>query len=277
METLDLSLVVLQIQATNPDAVAALRNSHNKDYLVVNEQPIAKALNRSVREKTPRVERKISQAVLRTDRHPRDLLGGWSFGRAEICDLIIGTQSQGIRDVNFKINYNWASLSLVLTNFSSHGTIIVDSATGSEETVMNSRAILENEQYRIIAGAIELMLQIPRRNEVIQMQYNANVQHMKRVVQQAIPFMSGLKIQSSGTITPAIVGRDRKFALREILGSGHQAVVHKAYDYATGDVFAAKKYKLKKRGSTKSMSTELGILTTLQHVSFVSQDKQFSG
>lgn len=270
---MDLSVTVLQITASQIEAIASLRHPHNHQFLVSDNTSTRRATPKRRRENTPSVEPEQVQAVLRTDHYPFDPLLEWVFGRGddEQCDFRLGTREQGVSARQFRIGHNWEAMTLVLTNLASKGTKCVDPSTGRLKRIMTSRAILPNEEYRIFAGAIDLTLRVPPRNDVQQARYEANLQVLKQEINQATPSIGGLRMRASQAVTPVIVGRKRRFVLQDQIGVGVTGSVHRAVDYETGDVFAAKTYNLD--GSTnkvlKEMLNEIKILQGLDHVSII--------
>jgi hypothetical protein len=271
MDKIDLSTIVLQITALNREAITALSHPHNKAFLISIELSDQKPVPRRTREATPSTSSRSVRALLRTDCYPFDPQFGWVFGREdEECDFFLGTREQGVSRKHFRVDHNWQSMTLVLTNMSSNGTRWTSPATGQVERVMTSRAILPGEQYNISAGAIDLILQIPPRDEDQQALYDSNIHRLRMEVENAMPTMNGLRVQPPGKVTPMIVGSKRKFVLQKVIGTGAMALVHRAVDFETGDVYAAKEYKLDEHTDFHllSMLNEIKILQGLKHVSW---------
>lgn len=189
------------------------------------------------------------------------------FGRAgDRTDFVLGTQDQGVSQMHFRVDHNWKTINLVLTNLSGNGTSWIDPETGQREIIKTSRAILGNDQYRITVGVIELTLQIPPRHEKQQAEYEANLRRLRKEVEHAIPKFGGLAIQRRGTITPMVVGRKRKFVLRRIIGAGVMASVREAVDYETGDLYAAKQCRVTNE-NLNSVLCKIKIMRRQKHVS----------
>ena len=270
MDQIDLSRTVLQISAFEENSIKALNNSHNQGFIVSDKLSERPSLSRHQREETPSVEPRTVLAVLRTDHYPFDPLLGWVFGSdEETCDVLIGTRDQGVSRKHFRIDHNWRTMTLVLTNISTHGTHMIDPETGDSHRITTSRAIFGTEQHRITLGAVNLTLRIPSRNQAQQAGYSLSIQRLGQEVVQATPSIRGLNIQSTGAVTPAVVGRKRKFVLRGVIGNGAMATVYKAIDAETGDLFAAKEYDFgdKLEARLRSMRNEVKILQKLKHVS----------
>ncbi|OAP62697.1 hypothetical protein AYL99_01924 [Fonsecaea erecta] len=270
MAQIDLSTVVLELTAVNSDAITSFRHPDNEAFLVPVEPSDQEPVHRRAREGTPLANSQSVRAFLRTDCYPYDPLLGWVFGRKdeeEECDFFLGTKEQGVSRKHFRIDHNWKAMTLILTNMSGHGTKWASPDARNSDRVMTSRAILPGEQYSISAGAVELILQIPARGEDEQANFDSNIGRLRLEVEEATPTMNGLKIEPPGPITPLVVGRQRRFVLQNVIGSGAMALVYKAVDFETGDVYAAKAYKLAENTDLHllSMLNEIKILQKLEH------------
>lgn len=266
MDKLDVSFVILQITSSNEDAVSALKHPNNKQFLV----PTTRASSRRKREGTPLLEHHSVSAVLRTDHLPFEPGLGFVFGREEDdTDFVLGTLEQGISQKHFSIDFNWQSKTLLFRNLSGNGTIWTDPETGQNEKIMTSRAIVGSKQYRVTAGFVDLILQIPQRDEQQQARYNKEVQHLCNEAEKATPTIDGLKLRRPGKATPMIIGQKRKYILGRVIGTGVTAIVHEATDHETGDRYAAKEYTFDRQTEAvlKSMSREISLLQELKHVS----------
>ena len=82
---------MLQIIASNIDAISALKDPRNVDFLI-SVKSKKKFAPRHVREGTPLIEYYLVCATLRTDHYLYDLLRGWVFGRNKNgTNFILGT------------------------------------------------------------------------------------------------------------------------------------------------------------------------------------------
>lgn len=287
MDEFDASLTVLQIKARNDDAVSALKLPQNANFLVKPANLERKiAAPRRKREGTPLVKSQSVLAVLRIDRLPYDATRGWVFGRYddgreenigeghgkeadeedEGVDFVLGTVHQGVSKRHFSIDYNWEAKTLLLKNLSDNGTVWIDPETGTEERIFSSRALLGTINYSFSAGTVDLVLQVPPRDDIQQAKYNVEFERLRTEAYKAVPKMHGLEVAPIAEETPLVIGK--KFKRGRAIGRGATAVVYEVTNYETGDRLAAKSYSY--TGQTeavlKSMTLEIRLLQKLKHV-----------
>ena len=264
---MDVSSIVLQITAANDDATVALKDPCNSAFLMPrSNHPKSPTLEYGQRDNTPSIDSSSVCAALRLDHYPFDPALGWVFGReADSVDFVLGSRSQGVSHKHFRIDHNWNAMTLVLTNLSGNWTEWTNTETGEVEKLTGSRALVEAVPYRVGAGTVRLMLQIPVRNPDQQIRYDVRVQKLRDEVALAAPIMKGLTVASLvEEPTPHVAGH---FVLGRVIGTGTTAIVREAFDGVTGDRFAAKEYTLSSQGILQSMLREIKLLQKLKHVS----------
>ena len=268
MASINLTTTTLLINGNEGEPAFTL--PHNNSFRICDNETSEEHVPLREREGTPFVRLQKMWLVLTTSRKPFDPLLGWVFGSDDdLCDLVLDIDStQGVSGRHFRIDHDWESKSLILTNMSRHGTKLSSPSIGLRGKVISGSGtwrIRPDEQTTVEAGKSSITVEIPRRGGY-QTEYDDNLEAYYQEVQKAVPHVGRLRFHSSLVETPLVARGERtrsQYILQEEIGRGAFATVFKAFDPSTKRVYAAKKL------TYEHSSAELNILSKVSHVSLL--------
>jgi hypothetical protein len=273
MINVNYATVVALLESMNSYAEEALNLPSNEEYVV---EPVLEDVPRvspSSREGTPFVTPSKTVCAIHLTHKPYDPLDGWVFGSDEECDFqLSASKKDGVSGRHFRLHFNWTSKRLLLTNLSQHHTVMSSPKLGKDIIVRDSRVLPLDEAIAVSAGAVCLSIQIPERGEH-QPAFVETLNACHEDARQATPRLAGLGFNEPVAETPLVVlgKRDRVPYIIEKegdIGSGTFGIVSKALDPITGDLYAAKRYKIKPK--VRITPKEIDIHLKISHVSLYS-------
>jgi hypothetical protein len=280
MATADHLQTVFIITAVGPDAAEAMHLPHNAHLLQsVHNDVIGSGYEAEIasasREATPYFSRPSKPELhVKFDLMPKDRSRGFIFGSDdEVCDFLLdNSNARGISGRHFSIDFNWDSGFLRVTNLSRLGTYVEAPSIGERAIKLKGnerRMHPPAEVTKISVGAVDLELRVPNRGNY-QGEYDKNWIAYRRKFQDAIPGIQQLNIQPSKSTKVIIRRKGLKniYLLHQEIGRGEYGTVHKATDYYTGDLFAAKQFIAKGSRWDDKAKSEIGIIQKVSHVSF---------
>lgn len=266
MASIDFATTVILINGN--EAEPAFTLPHNNSFRIYDDETSGERIHSRDREGTPFVRLRKTWLVLTTTRKPFDPLVGWVFGSDdELCDLVLDVNSaQGVSGKHFRIDHDWESRSVILTNMSRHGTKLISPSIGFRGKMISGSStwrIRPDEQTTIEAGGSSITVEVPRRG-VCQGEYDENLEAYYREVQEAVPQVGRLGFHGSLIETPLVARGERtqsQYVLQEEIGRGAYGIVYKAFDPSTERVYAVKKLL------NEHSPAEINILQKVSHVS----------
>jgi hypothetical protein len=271
MDSIDLKTTVLIIEAIGQKAEDAFKLPRNKDYIVpvIEEETTGPSSNR---EGTPFVRQPKRRCTLKLKDKPFDPVKGWRFGsddEEEVDFRLADSTATGVSRHQFLINYNWKWKSLVLTNTSQHFTMMSSPRIGRDVIVRGSNVILSNDETKVTAGMVSILIQIPARGDY-QSKFDENLDAYLEELQAALPRLAGLTVRVPQRETPLVIhGKRSRFQYiiekEGDLGRGQFGIVSRALDTSTGDLYAVKKFVVTK-DREKLINKELEIAQRISHV-----------
>lgn len=251
MDEVDLRDAVLFIEAQNVLAEDAFKLEHNDGFVVPINEGKADDSGRGSRESTLLVRPPKAICWISLSRPPFNPRRGWAFGRSsdDENDFQLAEKIQsGVSTHYFYIKYNWTSNCLILTNVLRHHTIMNSASTGRMDVIIKkSRIILASEDTKINAGAVSLLVWVPKRDSQQQRGFNRRLDQFKKDAVAALPKLAGLRFREPPSETPPVVLGKRTRVPYVIesegdLGRGAYGIVSKALDPVTGHLYAAKRF-----------------------------------
>jgi hypothetical protein len=267
MPSIDFANAVLLVHVA--ESQRAYKLQHHADEDINDEQFPEQHVSSSEREGTPCVRLHWRTFILTINKRPFDLQQGWVFGSNDNCEFRLDEDStRGVSGKHYKIDHDWVSKSLILTNISRNGTDLTSDSIGLRETVTGTWRIRPDERTTVEAGGSSVAIEAPRRG-AFQSQYDENLDAYHREVQEALPLLGRLRFSGAVVDTPVIsrgeVARDH-FLLQEKIGEGQFGAVFKAFDCSNNRVYAAKRL-FPGHASDKRIRAEINVLRKVSHVS----------
>jgi hypothetical protein len=151
MSDIDYTTVVLTIESTDRDTEKALNDlPSNEEYRV---EPVAEGVplfTPASREGTPLITPSKALYAIHLTQKPFDPSNGWVFGSEENgCDFQLSTNNKGgVSSRHFRINFNWTSMRLVLTNLSQHHTMMSSPTLGKDIPVRELESLTLQRGHR---------------------------------------------------------------------------------------------------------------------------------
>lgn len=241
-----MSCAILTVEAP----ASVVQNPHNRKYCEV--EPIQSPLGDS-RSSTPPLLQFPPKSLLRitTDDTPKNPHEGFVFGSdTDTCDVVIPKDSAtNISAKQFTITFLVETGAIILKNLCRQGTVL--DIPDVEFTRLQSQRVLFDEPFIVKLGGIEIIISRSKIPDDSLNEYTAFLSQLTRSPQ------SVLTMKTTGA--PCCHG----YRIREILGNGKFATVHRAIDRYNRDVVAIKSYTAVSTSSWR----EATLLRSLDHVS----------
>ena len=281
MAELDYSTTILIIKPVGPAATRALQSNQNINRLhsfhfddAISTFPLYN--NSRSRECTPYAPPPLEiELHLKFNPAPKEPSRGFVFGvNEDKCDVVLvdnPKEPYGISREHFYIDFNWVSGYVRMNNISRFGTgVRAPSVKTSFQLLKHNdrRMLLPVEHTRVSIGSLHFDLSFPIRDQQQEQLYRRNWEEFRTKCGHAVPSVGGLDIQPRPEVTQFRVRREsshRAYLLHDEIGSGHFGIVCKATDERTGELFAAKQYKVIKSQDPRR-DLEITLSQKVKHV-----------